>query len=265
MEPIDELVEIRREALRKAVGRQKERGLTLDEWSRKAGLGRATVRQYLSGQSRSMYTETYDRLAQAAGCSIHELLEDEAPSPLTVPVAGYLGVGSEISGHSDLISTEKAQYVDALPRLDFVQSAVIVSGEYSAPRLNHGDVIYYRNTPSAPSELLGQECVVRLEDGRVFIRTLLQGRGRDRYSLISDSLPTMMDVGLEWAKPITWIARKAAQTADQMRPFGQYAALIRQSQSSEVGNKETRTRILGELEALREMLLNSPLDTPPAG
>lgn len=247
MERIEELIELRREALRQAVERQKDRGFTLDEWSNKAGLSRSTVRQYLAGQSKSMSCETYDRLALAAGCTILELLEVERSSPLTVPVSGYLGVGSEVAGFSEIISTEKDQHVDALPRLDFPQCAIVTAGEYCSPRFNHGDVVYYRNVASPPSELFGQECVAQLDDGRIFIRTLLQGRGKDRFSLVSSKLPVITDVGLQWVKPITWVARKAAQTVEQMRPFGQYAALIRRSRTDDVGSQEGRARILENL------------------
>ena len=258
MESIDELIALRRAALHRAVERQKERGISLDQWTAKAGLSRSTVRQYLAGQSKSLNCETYDRLAVAAGISIMELLELEHASPLTVPVAGHLGVGAEVGGYTEIISTEKGQHVDALPRLDFPQAAIVVAGEFCSPRFNHGDIIYYRNMPLTPNDLLGQECVVQLDDGRIFIRTLLQGRGKDRYSLVGGLLPVIMDVALEWAKPITWIARKAAQTSEQMRPFGQYMAIIRRNNVDHVGGEAARARILEELDTLREMLLSQP-------
>jgi transcriptional regulator with XRE-family HTH domain len=259
MDSLDQLVELRRDALRHAVARVKDhRGLSLDQWTTKAGVSRSTIRQYLNGQSRSLNCETYDRLALAAGLTITELLEVERSSPLTVPISGYLGVGSEVAGYSEIISTGSDHYVDALPRLDFPQAAIVVAGEYASPRFNHGDVIYYRNVQTSALELLGQECVVRLEDGRIFVKTVLHGRGKDRFSLVSAESPVIADVGLEWAKPIAWIARKAAQTAEQMRPFGQYAALIRRSETDDIADQARRAQILEELDTLREILLSQP-------
>jgi hypothetical protein len=260
MELLEELIETRRKALQQALERQKDRGLSLAEWARKAGIGRQTIRNYLSGISRSMYLETYDCLAIAAGCSVTELLEVTHQSPITVPVMGYLGVGSEVVGYSDIISTNKEQHVDALPRMNWPQSAIIVAGESCAPRFNHGDIVYHRNAATPATELIGQESVVQVEDGRMFVKTILQGRGKDRFSLTSPGTPVISDVGLVWAKPITWIARKAGQTGDQTRPFGQYAALIRRAQSNEISSKEARASLLSELDELRGMLLSRPPD-----
>lgn len=86
--------------------------------------------------------------------------------------------------------------------------AVRVRGDSMWPAYHDGDTIYYgEHVP--PGELLGRECVVCLEDGHTFVKTLEPGSQPGHFNLMSynAATPPIRDVRVAWAAPVRWIAR----------------------------------------------------------
>lgn len=54
-------------------------------------------------------------------------------------------------------------------------------------------------------EALGELCVIALADGRCLVRTVRQGRQRDRYDLVSETGPAILDAEVVWVEPVTAI------------------------------------------------------------
>ncbi|MEN8237034.1 MAG: helix-turn-helix transcriptional regulator [Pseudomonadota bacterium] len=57
--------------------RAKEKGLSISELQRRAGLGDSTIRNILSGQSKHPSAENMLAIAEVLGCSIQELMYGE--------------------------------------------------------------------------------------------------------------------------------------------------------------------------------------------
>lgn len=127
----------------------------------------------------------------------------------TVPLVGYVGAGAEVHRFDGDEMTERIDDVEGPPTADEHTVAVIVRGDSMAPVFPDRSVIYYRNVPGSPGQVVGQECVVRLVDGRTFVKILQRGSTPDLYNLFSYNAPLMIDVPVEWAVRVRWVDRGA--------------------------------------------------------
>lgn len=125
-----------------------------------------------------------------------------------VPVVGYVGAGAEViaiddheqGGGLDEVELPMAQSADAV--------AVIVRGTSMYPAYNDGDLIFYDQIQEDPAACIGREAVVRLEDGRTFIKYLSQGSAPGFFTLLSYNAPPMTDVPVQWAARVHWVRRR---------------------------------------------------------
>lgn len=117
----------------------------------------------------------------------------------TVPIEGYVGAGAEF------IPVDSGNKLGEAPASVEANSvAVIVRGDSMYPRYFDGEYLYYVRESWAISELLGQECVVQLKDGRIFVKILRRGSQKGLFNLESWNAPTIEDQQIEWAAPVTW-------------------------------------------------------------
>ena len=87
--------------------------------------------------------------------------------------------------------------------------AVEVRGDSLGPFFNRWLVFYDDVRHGAPpSELIGEICVVGLEDGRVLIKQLQRGKAEGLYNLHSQTEPPMRDVPVAWAAKVKSMARR---------------------------------------------------------
>jgi len=118
-----------------------------------------------------------------------------------VPVVGIVGAGSEIFPMDDGGALE---WIDAMPGLGPDAVAVTVRGNSMFPRYLDGDTLVY-DRHVTPRQANGQECVVRLKDGRCLVKTV---RHRDNIvSLDSYNAPSIENVAVDWLAPIVWVKR----------------------------------------------------------
>lgn len=119
-----------------------------------------------------------------------------------VPLVGFIGAGAEVFPFDDGGSLEE---IEAPPGCGPNAVAVKVTGESMMPRYLIGDVLIYEEHTSL-READGEECVVALTDGRVFVKTVhMEGGGL--VTLESWNYPLMRNMEPKWVAPIKWIKR----------------------------------------------------------
>lgn len=84
--------------------------------------------------------------------------------------------------------------------------AVIVRGDSMLPVYRPGDLIFYDQTDNGDLvHLVGKDCVLRLSDGRTFLKELQRTNGE--YWLHSYNSTPMMKVDIAWAAKVKVIKR----------------------------------------------------------
>jgi SOS-response transcriptional repressor LexA len=111
-------------------------------------------------------------------------------------VQGYVGAGAEIFPFDDNAPLETIDLPPAAPA-DTV--SVIVRGNSMFPRYFDGEYLFYESQQNAPSDMIGRECVVRLKDGHMFVKTIRRGSKARVFNLESHNGPLLEDKAIEWA------------------------------------------------------------------
>jgi transcriptional regulator with XRE-family HTH domain len=146
-------------------------------------------------------------IADALGVPQRWLLEGEGhPDPdhgfSSVPVMGFVGAGAEIEPEIEQVPEAGLYEVEiAFPLADDTV-AFEVRGESMLPRYDPGDVVICWRRFRPPEQLLGREAVVRLADGRRFLKRILRGSSRKTFNLESFNARLIEDARIEWALEI---------------------------------------------------------------
>lgn len=125
-----------------------------------------------------------------------------------VPVVGYVGAGAEVIGIDDYEQGGGLDEIELPMSTSDDAVAVIVRGASMYPAYNDGDMIFYDRIQEDPTACLGREAVVRLEDGRTFIKYLTQGSAPGFFTLLSYNAPPMTDIPVQWAARVHWVRRR---------------------------------------------------------
>lgn len=162
------------------------------------------------GASRDRIDELYQQLSTAQNDSTLGRLP--ASLEFGVRLVGKAGAGPE----GEVIFNADEQdlgYVEAQSNSTEETVALQVEGDSMRGIANDGWLVYYDDQHQAPdSDLFGELCVVGLENERVLVKFLQPGRGDGLYDLESMNAPTMRDVVVRWAAPVTNIVpRKTAK------------------------------------------------------
>lgn len=197
-------VDRRRKALKKYIDSNK---LKILPWAKEAGVSEAAVRLFIKGRTESLNETTYRKLAKARGVTVGVLLGEEA-APKELPLWGYAGAG-DVVHQFDGDELRPADLVEAPPGLED-GAAVMVRGDSMLPRLQDGDVIFFEMKEMPADRLLNEECVVRLADGKVFVKRLRRGTRKNRFHLVSinPAVPMIENQPVAWASAIQWIKRR---------------------------------------------------------
>ena len=65
-----------------------------------------------------------------------------------------------------------------------------------------GDILIYCRDGADLSSCLYNECIVKLKDGRAFLKRIMPGRAAGQFDLHSYNGPIIQDVDIEWAAPV---------------------------------------------------------------
>lgn len=155
----------------------------------------------LESGKRELTISWMQRLAPALGVEIPELLAPDRP---TVPLVGLVGAGAEIFSIDDHAKGGGLEEVERPQGASRSTVAVRVRGDSMKPAYRNGDLLYYdRQANGDLSHLLGVDCVVKLSDGRCFVKELRQTKGN--YWLYSHNGDHLMDVEIDWAAKVKWV------------------------------------------------------------
>lgn len=190
-------------------------GLTLEQVAERLSMSHSQISRIERGAS-DFSGKTLGALADLYGVHMADLIAAppvpanaepiEIPGPSrrikAVPIVGYVGGGAEVIFPPEWEATP----LDEVPTVgagDDVE-AVIVRGSSMEPVFSDRDVIIYRKARYPARDLFGQDCVVRLADGRTFIKKLMPGSEPSLVTLVSHNpqTPPIADVAIEWAVPV---------------------------------------------------------------
>jgi len=118
----------------------------------------------------------------------------------SVNVVGYVGAGAEVHPIDDHEMGAGLETVETDFPVKPGTVAVIVRGDSMLPIFEDGDLIGYMEDSADPMTLAGKTCVVRLMDGRTFIKKLRRGSFDGVFTLVSANARDIEDVEIEWAR-----------------------------------------------------------------
>lgn len=179
----------------------------------KAGGSPDLIRGVLRGANKTFRGDHLLHVAGVLGVTQDWLLTGEgkpaadAEPKRMIPVVGYVGAGAEIFGVDDHAKGAGLDEVE-LPIDGMSRStvAVRVRGDSMLPVYRPGDLIFYdRNDNGDLLHLIGKDCVVRLTDGRTFLKELNHSNGK--FWLHSYNSTPMINVDIEWAAKVAVIKR----------------------------------------------------------
>ena len=129
---------------------------------------------------------------------------EDPPKP-KVNVIGYVGAGAE--AHIYDVPPGDLDEVDAPPGSNEATVAVEIRGNSLGPFFNRWLVFYDDIRRPVTPDLIGQLCVVGLEDGRVLIKQVQRGKADRLYELLSQTEPPIRDVAVDWAAKVRSMSR----------------------------------------------------------
>jgi transcriptional regulator with XRE-family HTH domain len=176
----------------------------------------ATAQTTISSWERGRTEPTREdvaRVAQALGVTLAALELGEGGSdnrPGAIPIVGFVGAASEYFGFDDHAQGAGLDEIDRPPGVPERAVAVIVRGDSGYPAIREGMVLVYWNCLEDPSDVVGEDCFVRLQDGRTLVKLLERGTSPGLWTLVSinTSVAPIRDVEIEWAAPIEIRLRK---------------------------------------------------------
>lgn len=128
-----------------------------------------------------------------------------------VPVVGYVGGGAKVFAIDDAeMGAGALGEVEVDAPLDLGPDAVAVKvrGDSMRPAYRDGDLIFYdRRLESDFDSLLGEECIVALDDQSKYIKELHRGSQPGRWTLVSHNASPITDVTLIWVARVRYIER----------------------------------------------------------
>lgn len=183
------------------------RGWSQEDLARHAGTTNQQIGRLESG-ARRLTVDWMERLARPLGVTPQDLLPTGQNARM-IQVVGHVGAGAEIFAIDDHAKGAGLDEVDC-PWTELAPStvAVRVRGSSMEPAYFDGDLIFYEQTNTDYTHLLGKECVVALSDGRRFIKQLRRTQNGQWY-LHSHNAEPILGVSIEWAAKVRLIQRNS--------------------------------------------------------
>lgn len=181
---------------------RKASGLTLEQLAESAGTSAQQISR-LEKSERRLTADWLARLAPALKVTPRDLL-----ATASLPVIGYVGAGATIYPFDDHAPGAGLDDIEIPPGIDPEKAvALFVRGDSMVPAYYDGDVLIYEDRSEEPLALVGRECVVKLADGRTYIKRIARGSSPGFWTLRSYNASDIEDVVIEWAARVKWIHR----------------------------------------------------------
>lgn len=184
---------------------QRRLGLDQTEFGEMVGVTQSTVSRW--GVSSVPRGQTLSLLADLAGVSSASFLKERLPTDgmRKVRVIGFVGAGAAVYAYEQLGLNSEQPTIE-LPSSIKGNAALSVKGDSLEPDAYEGwSVVYIGGKTQDPREVLGQLCVVGVEDGRMLVKRVEEGSKPGLYDLVSRNAPTLNDECLSWAARVTAI------------------------------------------------------------
>jgi hypothetical protein len=183
------------------------RSLKPHPWAQKAGIRSSTLYNYLAGKSASLSSDTLQRLAEAEGCTVDDVLSGEAPfkggERDRVPIAELVGVYGRLFKMNEV--EEIARPVGVPEGVAVFAARVDGDGLHPIPSGWH---VFYEAEPRAPDQLVGKLAVVTVSgQSQRLVRQLQRGSTAGLYTLIAWGSGPMADVEVVEAHAVLAIAQ----------------------------------------------------------
>jgi transcriptional regulator with XRE-family HTH domain len=178
------------------------RGLSQPVLARLARTSQQQIDRLEKGQRR-LTLPWARRLAPLLGVDAHELQPVDAY--VTASVVGYVGVGEEVFFFDGDAGAAIENVLAPPGEHDTV--ALRVLSDSASPRYREGEIVFYSRTRGrTAANCLYDDCVVRLSDGRAFLKLIEPGSEPDSYVLRSyaSATPLLVNRKVEWMAPVTW-------------------------------------------------------------
>lgn len=190
------VIDERRSAFRRFV---EDRG-SVAVVARRSGVPATTIYSYLGGKSDSLKGTTEEKIAAAFDVPIALLFGGDG-GQREVAVAYYVGAGSEVRAVND--GQGPFDYVEAPDYATAATVAARVEGSSMGPWFD-GWLVFYDDVRSpVEADMIGEICVVGLEDGRVLLKKVQAARELGLFHLHSQFEEPITDVSIRWAAKVT--------------------------------------------------------------
>lgn len=181
-------------------------GKSNTELARRLGIPQPRVAEMKTGKRLIKTTEV---------AIISDYIEEPVPVEIMptdtnkqlVPVVGVVGAGYEIFSIDDHEKGGGIDFVEAPPGgVSKSTVALIVRGDSMVPVFEDGDTIFYDTLSEGDfTHLIGKNCIVRLRDGRTFVKRLQRSNGQ--YWLHSHNSEPIVSPDIEWAAKVLWVKK----------------------------------------------------------
>jgi len=174
-------------------------GWSKRELARRSGISYDNINKYLAGNVKQPRHGQLDQLAETLGMDPVYLERgvDPTTGETEVPIMGYVGAGAEVEPDYEQVPPDGMDQVRVPFPLPDDMMALQVRGDSMMPQFRDGAVlIVYKQQKRSLESFYGEEAVVRTEDGRRFIKTIL--KGEKGVNLISWNAAPIENVRLAW-------------------------------------------------------------------
>jgi len=159
----------------------------------------STYASHENGQTPNVKEPDLRAYATAFRTSVAWLMSGEGAKPKKQKnvfyAVGYVGAGAEVIPFDD---HERGAGLDEFDMPPENAVLVIVRGDSMYPRYFDNEMLFYVRDGRSPADYIGRECVVKLSDGRTYVKVLRRGQ-RGLFNLESWNAPLIENVDVEWA------------------------------------------------------------------
>ena len=163
--------------------------------------------------------------AKRFGVSLSWLMlgEGDMGGARRVTIIGYIGAGAAISVNAADTEDAGLEDIEVPFSLPGEMIGFRIKGDSMLPRYDDGDVIVaWRHQRLPTDDYIGEEAVVRTDEGNLFLKRVMRGASPGRYNLESWNARTMEDVAIEWIGEVYILVRapimKRHEIVRQKRP-----------------------------------------------
>lgn len=178
---------------------RKERGMTLKELARLAGMSEAYLSHIERGERRANL-EYLEKLARALNVDQTELVDSAAAR--TAPVVGLVVDGGAVI-------PEHAHNILCPPQITYYRTqALIIRGDSFVPIFPDGSAIFFaRPDDRAITKNFSLPVVAETFDRKIWFRQIVQGDSPDTFHLLplTRSGAPIWNVKLRWAEPMCFL------------------------------------------------------------